>query len=415
MTNMILHVDGDNFFVSCEMTHLPHLKGKAVVVGMERGIACAMNQEAKKLGIVRAMPIFKIRKEFPEVIVLPSHFELYHTYSKRLSRILKRYTNIVEDYSIDECFAILSEKEMATYGSWDAYIAHIKNVVQGELGITFSFGLADTKVLTKVASSIKKPDGCTVLYKEEVLSVLQNTRIEKVWGIGSKLSKSLLTRGITTAFKFTQIPIDIIQRQYAKPVQELWYELSGTRIYGVQNHTADQKSVQTVRSFRGTYDKEYILSELSRNIEVVFARVQKQKLLATSATFFLKYDVWEYTEVHISFDQITMDPRECIQKALEAFPCMYKQGIKYKGTGITLHGLTRGTSHQKDLFGYQEESTDARMISAINQIRERFGKTSINYVSSMNSVIMRGNEDKATARTDSYIHNLPLPYLGEVC
>lgn len=414
MTNdLILHVDGDNFFVSCEMTRFPEFKGKPAVVGKERGIACAVNAEAKKLGISRTTPIFQIKRDHPEVIILTSHFDLYHTYSKRLARILRRYTEYVEEYSIDECFALLKVKDMEKYGSWEGYISHIKSVVQEELGITFSFGLAETKVLAKVASSIKKPDGCTVLYAKDVDSVLTNTPIEKVWGVGRKLSKSLQIRGVTNAFLFTQMDRVLLERQYAKPVQELWHELSSTRIYTVHTHTDDPKSTQTTRSFRSIDNREFLISELSRNIEVVCARIQKQKLYTRSISFFLKYDMWKYAQMHIALDEPTMDTSLCIQKGTEAFSKLYVRGVKYRGTGVTLHGLVRSAFVQKDLFGYHSEP-EHTVTNAINEIRNKFGKTSINFVSSMYAIDVRKKENDLDRLTDRYIHGLPLPYLGEV-
>ena len=73
----IFHVDGDAFFAQCEIARYPHLRGRPVVVGQERGIATAFTYEAKALGIVRGMPLWKVKKYYPEVIILPSHFELY--------------------------------------------------------------------------------------------------------------------------------------------------------------------------------------------------------------------------------------------------------------------------------------------------------------------------------------------------
>ena len=78
----IIHIDGDNFFVSCELVRLPHLRNVPVVVGRERGIAVAMNTPAKSIGLTRAMPIHEIRKNFPQVVTLNSHFELYKSFSK---------------------------------------------------------------------------------------------------------------------------------------------------------------------------------------------------------------------------------------------------------------------------------------------------------------------------------------------
>ena len=104
----ILHVDGDAFFVACEVAKNPALRGKPVVTGGERGIASAMSYEAKRRGITRAMRISEMKKICPDVIILPSDYETYSLYSMRMYAIVRRYTPAVEEYSIDECFADLT-------------------------------------------------------------------------------------------------------------------------------------------------------------------------------------------------------------------------------------------------------------------------------------------------------------------
>jgi nucleotidyltransferase/DNA polymerase involved in DNA repair len=103
--DLFLHADGDSFFVACELTMMPELRGKPVIVGEDRGIAVAMSPEAKKLGVTRGMPTFRIKKLFPQVVILPHHFELYHDISERMQNVLSSYARDVEEYSIDECFA----------------------------------------------------------------------------------------------------------------------------------------------------------------------------------------------------------------------------------------------------------------------------------------------------------------------
>ena len=104
----IVHIDGDAFFASCEQANNPELKGKPVVTGKERGIAASMSYEAKARGVVRGMPIRDIFKVCPEVVLLPSDYEMYSLLSKRFYAIVWRFTPEVEEYSIDECFADLT-------------------------------------------------------------------------------------------------------------------------------------------------------------------------------------------------------------------------------------------------------------------------------------------------------------------
>src|SRR5438045_3577068 len=100
----IVHVDGDAFFVACEVAKDPSLRGKYVVTGKERGIASALSYEAKARGARRGMQLSEIRKLCPGLIILPSDYETYSLYSERMYNIVRRYTPEVEEYSIDECF-----------------------------------------------------------------------------------------------------------------------------------------------------------------------------------------------------------------------------------------------------------------------------------------------------------------------
>jgi DNA polymerase IV len=159
----IVHVDGDAFFVSCETARNPKLRGKPVVTGGEKNIVSAMSYEAKRLGIVRAMPLHEARKICPQLIVVSSDFAFYKRCSERMVSILRRYTPIVEPYSIDECFADITGLRRPLHMSYEKIAWSMKRDLQEELGMTFSLGLSITKVLAKVASKHSKPNGFTVI------------------------------------------------------------------------------------------------------------------------------------------------------------------------------------------------------------------------------------------------------------
>ncbi len=126
----ILHVDGDAFFAACEVASKPHLRGKPVVTGLERGIASAMTYEAKAMGVKRGMPIFEIRKICPKAIILPSDYETYGFFSIRMYEIVRRYTPEIEEYSIDECFADLTGFRRVCRMSYPQIAAVVKAVVR---------------------------------------------------------------------------------------------------------------------------------------------------------------------------------------------------------------------------------------------------------------------------------------------
>mgnify|MGYP003394991946 FL=1 len=105
---VVFHMDGDAFFVACEVAKNPKLRGLPVVTGEERGIVSALSYEAKALGVVRGMPIFTLKKKFPKVLVLPGDYAFYAKLSQSMFDIVRRYADEVEEYSIDECFADLT-------------------------------------------------------------------------------------------------------------------------------------------------------------------------------------------------------------------------------------------------------------------------------------------------------------------
>src|SRR4029077_543352 len=148
-------------FASCEQSRDPKLKGRPVVTGKERGIASSMSYEAKARGVTRGMPVSQILKVCPEAIILPSDYETYSLLSKRMFDIVRRYTPVVEEYSIDECFADITGLRRKYRTSYIEIAERIKHDLDTELGFTFSVGLAPTKVLAKIGSKWAKPSGLT--------------------------------------------------------------------------------------------------------------------------------------------------------------------------------------------------------------------------------------------------------------
>ncbi|MCF7865067.1 MAG: DNA polymerase IV [Candidatus Pacebacteria bacterium] len=313
----ILHVDGDNFFVACELARFPHLKGRPVIVGEERGIASAMSYEAKKLGVHRGMPVFEIREKFPQVIILPSHFELYEQYAEKLYTVLCKYSDKVERYSIDECFALISLGDIKAHNSHDAtntessthessksFLEIIKEEAELCLGITLSFGLADTKTLAKIGSKYDKPSGCVTINESDRIRFLKETEIGKVWGIGRAISAELTSYNIRTAFDFINLDRAFVQKNFGEGTLTTWSELRGERCIGLNTESRIPKSLQSTRSFGKSFnifstqlnngalqapkERSFFLSELSNHAESLCARLRIHRLSTNRISFFLK-------------------------------------------------------------------------------------------------------------------------------
>ncbi len=406
----IIHIDGDSFFVACEMLSRPDLKGKAVVTGQERGIASAMNTEAKKVGITRGMPVFKIRKEFPQVIILPSHYGLYEQYNQKMLAVAREFSSVVEDYSIDECFLDITNQGK----TWEDKVAiakRLKHTLQIKLGLTFSLGLAQTKVLAKVASKNNKPNGFTAMKYGESEKFLATLDVEDIWGIGRRMAPKLRSAGVRTALDFVGKDALWIEHHLATPYQTLWHELRGTSLLEVGNHHEDLKSLQSTRTFpKASSDKEYIFSHLSRNIEIACERLRNNKLYTKHVSFFLKdHKTHKRSWIEQELKENTNLAHEIVSAAREPFDQLFKKGIVYRATGITCHALVRKENIPQSLFPLSSEKDS--LYEAMDHITEKFGDYSIVLASSMNAVkSFQGDTSRIVTRQKLFA----IPFLGEV-
>lgn len=408
----IFHVDGDAFFAQCEIARYPHLRGRPVVVGQERGIATAFTYEAKALGIVRGMPLWKVKKYYPEVIILPSHFELYKEYSKRLIAIVSRYLDQVESYSIDECFGFARGDRFASWDEVKVFTQKIKQNLQNELGITFSFGVARTKVLAKVASKLQKPNGCTILRDEYVNDVLSKLSIDAVWGIGRSTAFQLRLDRITNALEFIQTPKAIIEKKYAKPVVALWYELSGIQIFSLERQTRIPSSLQSTKSFMSLENNyETIVAHILKNLEIVCGRARKNNVVTNTVVIELKTKTFEYHTKEITLPFFTNNDLSVVPFLEKNIRECFQNGVRYRSTGVTLLSLMPSDRVTYDLFNVQKNHFSINKIgTTIDQITKKFGRGSIVSLGSL--ALYKTNKSKKTF--NNKVEKLPFPFLGEV-
>jgi len=417
--SLILHVDGDAFFAMCEVSRRPDLRGKPVVTGRERGIVTAATYEAKALGISRATPIHEVRNRYPQVTVLPSDYELYAQVSKRMYAITRRYTPLVEEYGTDECFADLSHLPDPL-----TCARRIKEELQSELNMTFSLGMGPTKVLAKLASKHKKPDGFWVITPENRNECLEQTPVQAVWGLGPKTSARLQGSGIHTAIDFTRLSRTHIEREFTAPILELWEELNGVSVLLVDAINAtDQKSIQRTRSFNPpTTDPGMLFSELSQHIEHGCRKARRLGVVATSMSFFLKTQAFVFHTTTITLPVATNNPGDILPLLRREFLSVYKKKTLYRTTGITLQGLRPRNAVQQDLFGASTAHIkNDRLMVAMDAMERKFGEHAL-YLGTSARTVMSDRllpfaspmHEDALIYTSEGTKRFPIPYMGTV-
>ncbi|HAE36595.1 MAG: polymerase IV protein [Candidatus Nomurabacteria bacterium GW2011_GWF2_35_66] len=386
--NLFLHADGDSFFVACEISQNPKYKGMPVVVGEDRGIAVAMSYEAKKLGVTRGMPVFKIKKEFPRVIILSHHFDLYRNISDSVYRIISSYLESVEIYSIDECFAIVKHSDIVHAGGAEMLLKTIKDEIQNTLGVTYSFGLGRTKSLAKTASKLEKPNGLVLLLnQQDEERALKNTSIDDVWGIGRQTIPRLRNMSMKTAYDFVNCSGEQIEKYFSLPLYHLQQELSGIPMYEFDANPdpRDQKSIQSTATFKPpSSDPKVIFAELSENIESACEHARRLELMTNSVSFFVKNSNFVHHTDDCHLPLYTNTPNMILNKVEPLLYKLLKNGEKIRSTGITLRNLRRNEDVPKDLFGTQDTSETKNIIEEVSdKIRDKFGHNAIKHASSL--------------------------------
>ncbi len=375
----ILHIDGDAFFASCEQARNPAWQGKPVICGKERGIAASMSYEAKARGVTRAMRLSEIIRLCPDAIILPSDYETYSLLSKRFYAIVRRFTSEVEEYGVDECFADITGLRQVYKMSYEKIALEIKKAIDTELGFTFSVGLAPTKTLAKVGSKWQKPSGFTAIPARDAHLYLKDLPTEKIWGIGPATSALLLKHGKRTALDFAGSSEAWVKYNFSKPFYEIWQELNSRPVMALNlDPKTDYASIQKTRTFTpSSNDRDFIFSQLSKNIENACIKARRYRLAASEAYIFLKTQDFDYYGLELRFSRMTSVPFEMIRAAKEVFDKIFTGKKQYRATGIILTKLG-AESRQPDLFGsFQKVEKFMKIYRGVDELAARYGKHTV--------------------------------------
>jgi DNA polymerase-4 len=203
----ILHVDMDAFYAAVEQRDRPELKGKPVIVGADpkggrgRGVVATASYEARAFGVSSAMPISQAWKRCPHGVYLHPDMDKYLAVSRQVMEVLGHFSDCVEPVSIDEAFLDVTGSR-ALFGPGEAIGAAIKAAVRDELRLTVSVGVATTKLVAKIASDLRKPDGLVVVPPGEEAAFLAPLPISRLWGVGEQTAAALRDYSVVTSRRF---------------------------------------------------------------------------------------------------------------------------------------------------------------------------------------------------------------------
>jgi DNA polymerase IV (archaeal DinB-like DNA polymerase) len=285
---IIAHVDMDAFYASVEARYTPALRDRPLVVGADpkegrgRGVVTAASYAARRYGIRSALPISRAwrlaeaarKRGEPEVVFVPGNRKLYVEVSERLMAILAAHADAFEEASIDEAYLDLS-----SLGSFDAAAERaraVKAAIAEREGLTCSVGLGPNKLVAKIASDTRKPDGLTVVVPEAVQEFLDPLPIRVIPGIGPKTEAVLHARGIRTVAGLRAIDVARLAEWFGRWGEDLHAKAHGLSDSPVSNEW-EPKSVGEQETFEvDTLEAAFILERVRALAGEVFARLGHQ-------------------------------------------------------------------------------------------------------------------------------------------
>jgi len=384
---VVLHVDCNNFFVSCERLFRPDLHNRAVVVlSNNDGCAIARSEEAKALGIAMCQPYFQFQQleRIGALHVFSANFSLYSDMSDRIMRRIGSEVPDFERYSIDECFF---EMERAAA----LPLAHtIRKILWKELSIPVSIGIGRTKTEAKLATRCAKKERsfqgiCDLLSFQEVekKNLYAHLPVSALWGINKKTEEKLKKRGIFSVLHLLETPSFLLRKWEGVFLERVALEIQGFPCLSVQEEDTPQKSLMHSRSFASP------LFHLSDMKEVVagFAcraaeKLRKHKLFAHMITLSLiektSTSCGLTESISLLLDFQTSCSIEISKKALLCLQRLYKERTLYKKAAVLLSGLA---PEQSTSFSFWDSSAalekrEARMRT-LDALSSRFGKKAL--------------------------------------
>lgn len=281
----------DAFFASVEQRDNPELRGKPIAVGFDgpRGVVSTASYEARPYGVRSAMSMAQAKRRCPQLIVVPTHFEKYKEVSQQIHAVFHEYTDLVEPISLDEAFLDVTDNKKGIELAVDI-AKEIKQKILERTSLTASAGVSFNKLLAKIASDMRKPNGIFTVHPDRAIDFIGSLPVEKLWGVGPKTANRMHEMGVFTGAQLRRISCEHLVQVFGK-MGRVYYDFSR----GIDNRPVvvayERKSVGCERTFlEDLHIDTKIIIELYHIVLELVERIERKDFRGRTLTLKLKWD-----------------------------------------------------------------------------------------------------------------------------
>jgi len=372
----ILHVDMDAFYAAVEVLDDPTLRGLPLIIGAPdgRSVVSSASYEARRYGVRAAMPVSQALRLCPTARIVPPHFHRYQEVSRQVMAIFESFTPLVEPLSVDEAFLDV-QGVRRLWGSPARIADLIRTRVLDEVGITCSVGVAATKHVAKMASTVAKPDGMLVVPAPATLDFLAPRPVRAMWGVGPKAAEALEARGIRTIRDVRESSREMLDRAVGPALSARLTQLA----LGEDPRAVDTERVEKSIGHEETFDQDildrtFLRAELLRLADRVAARLRRADWETATVSIKIRFD--DFRTVNRS--QTLSEPTAVGQRIGEAAQALFEQIDRrdpVRLVGVRAENLRPAGGAG---LGLWDDDEDWRKVEgAVDEAVARFGSATI--------------------------------------
>ena len=388
MDKIIFHIDVNSAFLSWEAVYRLHILGEKTdlreipsAVGGDvkkrHGIILARSMPAKKYGVRTGDTIADALKLCPQLVTVPPHYDLYETSSKAFMEILKEFSPVVEQYSVDEAYCDMTGT-VGLYGSAVVAANLMKDRIHSELGFTVNVGISSNKLLAKMASDFKKPNLVHTLFPEEVEKKLWKLPVEELFYVGHATKKKLHALGIHTIGELAKTDLDILRAHFKKYGEVIYAFANGVDVSVVSEEVPANKGYGNSTTIAFDVDRAEVAKMVLLSLsETVGRRLRADCVMATVIAVSIVDFEFNHASHQMTLFSATNTTNEIHRAACILFDELW-DGTPIRHLGVHTSKVVSGDSlRQLNLFDMNRYEKLSKLDAVVDVVRERFGDDAI--------------------------------------